>query len=340
MATDPRRALIVIGCVLAVAIGGVALPATSYGDVPGSDVDVAGSSDSAGFGGLPDVSLDLGSDEESTTEDAEPTATPTPTETQTSAPPVDEDRDTPGDREDSDGSGLLPILLVGGVIVIGFAAVVGITRARDRSRLFDAGTAGRLGGLPDMSVPNPLQAIAARTTAVTLSAPAAAGRLGHALQEAVVGTGSALGSAAGALGRAGRMQASALGTLVSAVGGVGLSTSLSDLTPQFGRDDIREARPATSGSNEDTSDGGEGSQLSVGEAWAEMRRLVSIPNVSARTPAEVARAAVDQGLPRGPVMRLTETFREVTYGKADPKGIRETAVGALRSLRDAIGGED
>ncbi|MFB6228470.1 MAG: DUF4129 domain-containing protein [Halobacteriales archaeon] len=340
MATGPRRALIVMGCVVAVAVGGVALPATSYGDVPGSKVDVAGSSDSAGFGGLGDISLDLGSNEESTETPTEtPASMETPAETQTPAPVRGEPND-PGGSGGSDGSSLIPVLLVVGFVVLGLVAV-GIARNTVGSKLFDADRADRFGGLPALNISNPLRAIAARTTAVTLSIPSTAGRLGHALQEAVVGTGSALGSAASALRRAGRMQASALGALASALGGagVGLSTSLSDLTPEFGRDDLREVRPTASGSDEDASGGEEKSGLSVGEAWAEMRRFVSISNVSARTPAEVARAAVDQGLPQGPVMRLTESFREVTYGRADPKGIRETAVEALRSVRNAIGGE-
>lgn len=346
MATDPRRALIVVVCVLAVAIGGVALPATSYGDVPGSDVDVAGSSDSAGVGGLPDVLVDLGS-EGSTTGDEK--STPTPTD---DAPaddtPTPTDSPTPTSSSEDDESFLGSLGSLGGGLVVLFLLVCFVVPVVIISRGgsgWDGPGSARLERLGDRlglsDIPNPFRAIAARTTAVTLSAPSTAGRLGHALQEAVVGTGSALGSAAGALGRAGRMQASALGALASAVGGVGfgLSTSLSDLMPRFGREDLREARPAVSGSAEDAS-GEEGSRLSVGEAWAEMRRLVSIPNASARTPAEVARAAVDQGLPRGPVMRLTETFREVTYGRADPNGIRETAVEALGSLRDAIRGED
>jgi hypothetical protein len=39
-------------------------------------------------------------------------------------------------------------------------------------------------------------------------------------------------------------------------------------------------------------------------------------------------------------MRLTDAFRDVTYGRADPDGLRETAAVALRSLRDGLGGED
>jgi hypothetical protein len=182
-------------------------------------------------------------------------------------------------------------------------------------------------------------------TAATLSLPSTTARLGHAIQGALVGTGSALGSAAGALGRAGRMQASAFGALASALGsiGFGFSSSLSDLTPAFGREDIQDVRPA--GSSSASGAGGaddedEESRLSVADAWGEMRRLVAIPDVSARTPAEVARAAVDQGLPREPVMRLTDAFRDVTYGRADPDGLRETAAAALRSLRDGLGGED
>jgi hypothetical protein len=333
MASDPRRALIVMACVVAVGVGGVALPATSYGDVPGSDVDVVGSSNEAGEDGNPDP-------KETETD------TQTQTDTQTETDPR-ERTDTPGgadggDSGDSNANGLDlgPVLVVVGVVVLGLAAA-GIRHTTVESKVFSVGAAGRLGSLPSITIPNPFRAIAARTAAVTLSAPATAGRLGHALQEAVVGVGSAVGSAAAALGRAGRIQASAMGSLASAISGVGLglSTSLSDLTPRFGRDDLREARPAASGGGEEGSDEDVTTRLSVVDAWTEMRRLVPISNAAARTPAEVARAAIDQGLPRGPVMRLTEIFREVTYGRADPNGIRETAVDALRSVRNAIRGE-
>ncbi len=343
MATDPRRAVIVMACVVAVAVGGVALPATSYGDVPGSDVDVAGASNGAEPNG---DSAPVGTETETQTQ----TETQTETQGQTEAreqteTPARADGGDPGDS-DADGFDLAPTLfvigfIVLGVVVLGFA-VGGSKHTTVGSEMFGVGAGGRLDSLPDIAVPNPLRAIAARTTEVALSVPTTVGRLGHALQEAVVGMGSALGSATAALGRAGRLQANALCALASALGGasIGLSTSLSDLTPRFGRDDLQEARPATSGDDDDTLKKDGTTRLSVADAWAEMRRLVSISNASARTPAEVARAAVDQGLPRGPVMRLTETFREVTYGQADPGGIRETAVAALRSVRDAVGGED
>lgn len=381
MAADPHRALLVVACVVAAAVGGVALPATEYGGVPGSDVDVAESSDPlAGGFSAPDWDAPL-SGNASTPADATPTATPTPTpdgtpdaeETPTPTPTATETATPtqPGTDDDQQDGGLVDLgdepliglgwlpappglgwlatlfwaavlLVILGAAVAGSAA--GISRLPGRSRLPRFGVGERLSGLTDVVLPNPLRSIAARTTASTLSAVPATARLGRALQEAIVGTGSALGSAAAALGRAGRMQASALGTLASAVGGVslGIPASLSDLTPRFGREDLRSVRSGASatdaadGAGDEASDSG----LSVADAWAEMRRLVSISDLSARTPAEIARAAVDQGLPRGPVMRLTDAFRDVTYGRADPDGLRETAALALRSLRDGTGGED
>jgi len=345
MAADPYRALVVVACVLAVAVGGVALPATEYGGVPGSDVDAADSPDSSA-GGVSGVFWgETPADPTAQEPDGTPTPTATPTPTPTPTPDDDRGDSVPLLPTGWFGGGLLLVasLLVLGIVAILLPGLAGrVPFLPDRVPGF--GVLDRIGGLP--AVPNPLSAISARVTATTLSVPSATARLGHALQGALVGTGAALGGAAAALGSAGRMQASAFGALASALGSVrfGLPTSLSDLAPGFGRGDLQEARAAAGGSTGTGGDaGGDGagepSRLSVADVWIELRRLVSIPRPASRTPAEIARAAVDQGLPRGPVMRLTDTFREVTYGRADPAGVREAAVGALRSLRDAIGGE-
>jgi len=352
MAADPSRVLVVAACVLAVAVGGAALPATEYGGVPGSDVDAVDSEDPGGVSGsfLEGTPIEpSGTPADASTPTPRSTTNGTPTDTDSASTPTASPTTSPTPTPDDDRGDLWPLLLAGGlfrivvlflVVLIAGVALRGAVLLAERSGFI---AVGGMDGLGDISIPNPLRAISARVTATTLSAPSATARLGRAVQEAIVGTGSALGGATAALGRAGRMQASALGALASALGGVGLgfSTSLSGLVPSFGREDIGAIRGADGGAGGGGggSDGdGESSRLSIADAWLELRRLAAVSNPATRTPAEVARAAVDRGLPRGPVMRLTETFREVTYGRADPDGIRGAAVDALRSLRDAVGG--
>ena len=75
------------------------------------------------------------------------------------------------------------------------------------------------------------------------------------------------------------------------------------------------------------------------EIWRAFARLVVPGAWRTSTPDEVARAAVEQGYPEGPVEELTALFREVEYGgRALTAAVRDRAADALERLRG--GGEE
>lgn len=76
------------------------------------------------------------------------------------------------------------------------------------------------------------------------------------------------------------------------------------------------------------------------ELWRAFARLVVPGEWRTRTPAEVARAAVERGYPRRPVEELTTLFREVEYGGRTLSGaVRERAAAAYDDLRTRRGEE-
>ncbi|WP_188851066.1 DUF4129 domain-containing protein [Haloarcula argentinensis] len=97
-------------------------------------------------------------------------------------------------------------------------------------------------------------------------------------------------------------------------------------------------RPATAsgpGPSESVTDSssGNGSALpSLRDLWRAFAKHVVPGHWRTRTPGEVSRAAIDSGLPRGPVEALTEAFRDVEYGGHSSENRREKA----RSAYDAL----
>lgn len=79
----------------------------------------------------------------------------------------------------------------------------------------------------------------------------------------------------------------------------------------------------------------------VYRAWAEMAAHLDVPNPHASTPAEFATAAEDAGMDRRHIEELTDVFRSVRYGGADPTADREDrAVRALRAIEARYPDED
>nr|WP_303648666.1 DUF4129 domain-containing protein [Haloarchaeobius litoreus] len=67
---------------------------------------------------------------------------------------------------------------------------------------------------------------------------------------------------------------------------------------------------------------------------------VPLRRPESKTPAEVARAAVDGGLPRSAVERLTAVFRDVRYGRYPRSDERKrTAREALAEIRERLEGD-
>ncbi|MCO8267000.1 DUF4129 domain-containing protein [Haloferax sp. AB510] len=72
----------------------------------------------------------------------------------------------------------------------------------------------------------------------------------------------------------------------------------------------------------------------VSQAWFSMVSALGAAATPRQTPAELARTAVDTGLPADTVESLTELFRAVRYGGKRPTDERERrAEGALDALR-------
>ncbi|PSP85301.1 hypothetical protein BRC96_02830 [Halobacteriales archaeon QS_6_64_34] len=78
------------------------------------------------------------------------------------------------------------------------------------------------------------------------------------------------------------------------------------------------------------------------QLWRRLASRVFPGTWRTRTPAEVSRAAIERGLPRGPVETLTEAFRDVEYGghaEASRQSRAEAAYDALEYHRDEEDGE-
>lgn len=74
----------------------------------------------------------------------------------------------------------------------------------------------------------------------------------------------------------------------------------------------------------------------VYRAWAEMTTELEVDHPRSSTPAEFATAAIEAGMNRSDVDRLTELFEEVRYGGFDPTAEREReAIETLRRIEDA-----
>jgi hypothetical protein len=80
-------------------------------------------------------------------------------------------------------------------------------------------------------------------------------------------------------------------------------------------------------------------QLSLREAWDRLLGHTSLPawRAAAATPGEIATHAIEvDGLPRDPVERLRDVYREVEYGGRDPDERLEGATEALAAVTEAV----
>ncbi|MDH5019953.1 transglutaminase domain-containing protein [Halobacterium rubrum] len=103
----------------------------------------------------------------------------------------------------------------------------------------------------------------------------------------------------------------------------------------------RVAAAARAGSREaSASPDGDQSRGALQGVWARFVALVGVDDWQTRTPVEVAQAAVDTGLPREPVERVTESFRAAAYGGGDTESAVAEASEALDALTDRAGDDD
>jgi hypothetical protein len=83
----------------------------------------------------------------------------------------------------------------------------------------------------------------------------------------------------------------------------------------------------------------ETSTATIRDLWREFVALVAPPRVTTRTPGEIARYAVERGLPAEPIRALTDAYRDAEYGRLAPDGERLAhAREALRTVSEAVRG--
>jgi len=84
-----------------------------------------------------------------------------------------------------------------------------------------------------------------------------------------------------------------------------------------------------------------GASSALREFWREFVALVAPPAATTRTPGEIARYAIEQGLPADAVETLTEAYRDAEYGRLAPEEGRLARVReAVDRLRTAARGEE
>jgi hypothetical protein len=88
-------------------------------------------------------------------------------------------------------------------------------------------------------------------------------------------------------------------------------------------------------------DDGESFENEVYRAWAEMTDSLTVDHPESSTPGEFAAAAVEAGMDREDVERLTRLFADVRYGGAEATAGREqAAVETLRRIEAAYAEDD
>jgi len=165
------------------------------------------------------------------------------------------------------------------------------------------------------------------------AATAGVGKLGSAVGSALVKVPAGFVSGIAAFGRG-------LGSLSLAwpsfSTGVASGGFFSTSTDKPGSD------PRSGGRSEPVDAESEGPEppASVREAWDRLQEDLGVGGSDGRTPGQIARAAVDRGVPSDAMGSLTRTFREVRYG-GRPDDDERVAVArrAYRRVRTALDGD-
>ncbi|WP_312908855.1 DUF4129 domain-containing protein [Natronosalvus caseinilyticus] len=351
MGYDRHNAALVVCCVLAILAAAAFLPAAGYGDYPDQDavsddhyLDLESGPETDGENGTDDRDSERSDDpdaNESTPDeesvgrandsDAEET-----NETDDENETVDDESGTneTSDESDDDSSASVGFLPAAGLLLACLLVVpIGLLwRATHPSRA--PGVANADVTIPDGFLPR-LQFRLKRIPQVTMTATIGLARVTPAIVDGVVGTGRAIGSGIGLVGRGlGRGLGSALVSIpaglsrtLGSLGGLSISGGVASLFGGF----TRRRRSSRSGSGTATRGNGNRDEdedepetgddpgpQTVEEAWAALTELISARRDRSKTPGEYASAAVDAGFPESAVSTLTETFRQVRYGNYPP----------------------
>jgi len=236
---------------------------------------------------------------------------------------------------------VLGVFVLGGAATLGYGAVVlGVATIAGAEAAASLPYGRRIQSVPQVTL-STLIGTSSATVTFFDSLGAATASLGTGLSAAADvprALGSILASAPRAIG--GGFTAGMAG-LAGAFGG-----ALSTLSLGLGRRSAREQDTAATedareagGPDPETTWSGEPEPPSIAEAYDMLTDALTLPNQQARTPGEVARAAIDRGWPEGPVRRLVAVFREIRYGGRTETDERTgRARSAVRQLREFLGG--
>ncbi|MFB6162456.1 MAG: DUF4129 domain-containing protein [Halococcoides sp.] len=313
----------------------------------------------AGFGQVPigDHAVDVGPNEptpvdattseptptttdettEKTTETDETTESPDATTTTESNATTTETDDVAGVTDPSDGTPWVAVFtemalwLLGSAVAIGLLGAVSVEGKSREWPVFD-----RL-PVPAVSVLGVGQSIARTTMIGTVGAAATAEHLVSGLTEAGLGllrgtTGlvDALAWALTDLAALPRELGGAIAGVGGAIAGLRTNTDRVDAGPN-----VEDSPTPTRARRPDADD--ERGPTTVEEAWLELVGLVGASET--RTPGEIARSAIDRGLPAEPVRTITRAFREVVYGGRPRDRRRSDAIDAHERIVGREGSE-
>lgn len=342
MSYDPRRVVLLLCCVCAVVVAGSYLPAAGYGDYP--DAESVDEDQYDGGSGVPDES----GAEETGTDDGEDGATPsTETErrgdtdtaeatTTEASPTPDTDTDTEADTntetdaaatESGDGGSLsTPLLDVIGVVgVLASIVLYAVLGGRRWDPIAPAKVPDgllprlrfRLRRIPQVTMV--LVMGAARLPSILDRMSRAASIGSHVVSTAARDASRGLGDIVTALPAALSAAGAGLGALVSLPSGA--LTVLSGIPDGLQRSGARRNRDASAGDpgpgpgpETVTTRESDAGPRSVEAAWEAMVEGLPVRRRRTLTPGELARRAIETGLPAEAVSTLTTTFREVRYG--------------------------
>lgn len=288
--------------------------------------------------------------EPTTTAAQETTEEATPVATETTEPEADEPETTaPVDDDPDEGSTLLGVFggLAGLLLVGALAGGVGYTGV-----VLVGAVAFGAEAVQRLPFSGTITAIPTLTMSSLIGAAGVTGSFLGQLRSVGSSVGDGLSSLARVPGELGRVVGAAVTGPIKALGAVSLGTgslfgALSNLSIGFRRRGSHTEAAATTTDARETGDAPTPTDgddplpepTSVVDAFDRMTDRLPISNSEARTPAELADAAVERGWPSGPVETLTDLFQEVRYGgRADDTERTGRAASALARLREFWGG--
>lgn len=373
---DLYRASLAIACVFAVVVGASLFPATGFGANPvpagsvangsGSGAGTPGPGDGTATGGgsESDGSTSTSDGSTSTSDESEDTATAdanqggvgtSETTTEPATTTTEPTTTAPAGYEDSadgglDGALLAFLTIVGTAVVFVLLTAIGLGRHHRRRYPGE----WDLPSAPHLRVLEYVRRIPQTSLAFAMfagsSAPGVVDGLVGGVRDATAGVGAATASLGKLTASLGSGLAAIPGGVLKGIGGLG--RGLGSLTLGLGALTSLGSGSVLGGGSDRPSDDPRGGAserpappepdppkppTSVREAFDRLQEDLGTSGQDGETPGEIARRAVDRGLPTDAIAALTSTFRDVRYGGYPDEGERVTvARDAYERVRAAL----